>query len=184
MNRTLKAILYPLIPSSSPRLHDKRRKGLFYRHAPARVLECQQEQDRIFWSTFLKNRKSGTFLEVGGDGVVGSHTIGLEINQGWEGAFWSRQTNPRPRIGSVRKCQTLVDFETLPKLPRVDLLAVHQSLENPEVWELVRENRLHPRWVVVENREPDPQWCHLLEGLGYRLKFFFHDDEYYQFKGK
>jgi hypothetical protein len=33
---------------------------------------------------------------------------------------------------------------------------------------------------VIENREGDPQWAQLLEASGYKLKFFYHDDEYFE----
>jgi hypothetical protein len=55
-------------------------------------------------------------------------------------------------------------------------------MESAAVWEALRTAKLQSKWVIVENREPDPQWCRLLEGMGYRMKFFFHDDEYYEFK--
>jgi len=62
----------------------------------------------------------------------------------------------------------------------MDLLAVHQLHESRKVLESLKGTGPRPRWVIVENREPDPQWCRLLEGVGYRLRFFFHDDEYYE----
>jgi len=34
----------------------------------------------------------------------------------------------------------------------------------------------------VENAQPDPRWCRFLKRLGYELRFFFHDDEYYELK--
>ena len=61
-----------------------------------------------------------------------------------------------------------------------DLLAVHRPTDFPEIWAALRSGRLRPGWVVVENREPDPRWCRLLEEQGYRLKFYFHDDEYFE----
>jgi len=182
LSQKTKAIFYPLFPSSSPALHAKRRKGMYYRHAGPEVLECQKEQDKIYWRVFLSDQKKGNFLEVGGDGVVGSHTLGLELNRGWEGAFCSHEPKLRQRAESVRKCETLEKLKEFPQMKKPDLLAVHQPFMYPDAWDQVRTNQLNPRWIIVENRDPDPQWCRLLEGLGYKLKFFFHDDEYYKLK--
>jgi hypothetical protein len=51
-----------------------------------------------------------------------------------------------------------------------------------EFWDEIEAGRLVAKWVIVENREPDPRWCRLLERSGYRLKFFFQDDEYFELK--
>lgn len=113
---------------------------------------------------------------------MGSHTLGLEFNRGWEGAFCSHEPKLRQRVESLRQCETLENLKEFPKRKKPELLAVHQPIKYPEVWDRVRMNQLHPRWIILENREPDPQWCRLLEGLGYKLKFFFYDDEYYELK--
>ncbi len=63
-----------------------------------------------------------------------------------------------------------------------DLVAIHRPEEFPRLWESLRTRRLRPRWVIVENREPDDRWAQILEGVGYRLKLFFHDDEYYELR--
>jgi len=65
----------------------------------------------------------------------------------------------------------------------INLLAVHQLPESRKVLESLQGTGPRPRWVIVENRVPDPHWCRLLEGVGYRLRFFFHDDEYYELRG-
>jgi hypothetical protein len=62
----------------------------------------------------------------------------------------------------------------------IDLLAIHQPKEFSEIWKSLEEKKNQPLWVIVENRSPDPKWCRFLEGLGYKLRFFFHDDEYYE----
>ena len=56
--------------------------------------------------------------------------------------------------------------------------------EFSEIWKSLEEKKIQPQWVIVENRSPDPKWCRFLEGLGYKLRFFFHDDEYYELKTK
>lgn len=60
-----------------------------------------------------------------------------------------------------------------------DLVAIHRPGEFSEIWKSFQGRRLRPRWVIVENPGPDPRWARVLEGVGYRLKFFFHDDEYF-----
>jgi hypothetical protein len=180
MSRAIKALFYPFLPSSSSALHAKRRKGLLYRNVATGVLECQKEQDRIFWEKFLMAQEPGFFLEVGGDGVVGSNSLGLETILGWKGAFWANQAKLRDRAKSVRKCRILKNPEDLTALNRLDLLAIHSPTEYFNQPNRTDGGLLQARWIIVENREPDPVWCRRLERSGYRLKFFFHDDEYYE----
>jgi len=182
MKKKLKGLAYSLFPSSSERLHAKRRKGLFYRHADSGALECQRDQDRIFWTGFLQPKKKGHFAEFGGNGVIGSHTLGLELLHGWKGTIWVEGKRPLKEAAAVRSCQIAGKREPFPTERTVDLLAIHRPSEFPKVWEDLKAGRLQPRWVIVENREPDTQWCRLLERSGYRLRFFFHDDEYYGLK--
>jgi hypothetical protein len=155
---------------------------LAYRYFPEDGLECQQEQDRLFWSLFVHPEQGGRFLEIGGDGVTGSHTLGLELSHGWEGAAYVEAGKSLKRGMKIRKCRVLSTGEGFSGQPQVDLLAIHRPMESAAVWEALRTAKLQSKWVIVENREPDPQWCRLLEGMGYRMKFFFHDDEYYEFK--
>jgi len=184
LSRWIKALCYPMMPSIFPRWHDKRRKGLAYRHVPAGILECQTEQDRIFWKKFLHPEGGGRFLEIGaGDGVTGSHSLGLELSHGWRGGLWEPALSRRDQSPGIRQCDWLVGV----KEPRLDeshdlLLAIHRPFDFSGVWDQLSTGRLKPGWVIIENREPDPQWCRLLERSGYRLRFFFHDDEYYELK--
>jgi hypothetical protein len=175
-----KGWVYPLLPSRTRRLHEKRRKGLGYRHVPAGTLECQREQDRVFWNRFLKPEKGGRFLEVGGDGVVGSHTLGLELHHAWRGLLWEPRPKPRQQAQTRRQCPVDDVGDPLAMTKSPDLMAIHRPEEFPRLWECLRVRHLRPRWVIVENREPDDRWAQLLEGVGYRLKLFFHDDEYYE----
>ena len=89
---------------------------------------------------------------------------------------------PRMRAAKARKCPVWSDEKKPYFSEPIELLAIHRPSEFPSVWTQLREGRLKPGWVVVENRDPDPHWCRLLEGSGYRLKFFFHDDEYFELK--
>ena len=183
LERFVKSLVYPLLPSRGRKWHEKRRKGLAYRFAPREALECQREQNRLFWSLFLHPEQGGRFLEIGGDGVVGSQTLGLELWHGWVGAIFEPQEIPRCRAKRVRKCPVLGSEEGCSLDTSIDLLAIHRPNEFPEVWKGVSEGRVKPRWIVVENCGADPQWARILGRLGYQLQFFFHDDEYYELQG-
>jgi len=178
--RFFKSLWYPLLPSVSIHSHQKRRKGLYYRACPRGGLECQQEQDRIFWEKFLHPEPGGRFLEVGGDGVTGSHTLGLELKNGWKGGLWEPAEMPRKRAAKVRSCDVLSGNEILKFSGTIQLLAIHRPSDVPGVWDQLTTGQLRPGWVIVENREPDPHWCRRLERSGYQLRFFFHDDEYFK----
>jgi hypothetical protein len=142
-------------------------------------LECQTEQDRIFWKNFLHPQAGGFFLEVGpGDGSVGSHTLALERDCQWQGLLWETLPRARQKAQQHRSSPVSSDESTVGKTPP-DLVAIHRPVIFPWIWKDLEGGKLRPRWVIVENREPDPYWCRLLEALGYRLKFYFHDDEYY-----
>jgi len=180
LTRFLKAGLYPLLPSLNKAWHQKRRKGLAYRYFSEGVLECQQEQDRLFWSHFLKPGKAGRFLEVGGDGVVGSQTLGLELKHGWKGAIFQPQEIPRCRAKQARKCPVLGSEDGFPYDAVLDLLAIYRPSEFPEVWQGLSDGRLKARWVVVGNREADPNWCRLLGEMGFSMKLFIQNTEYYK----
>jgi hypothetical protein len=181
--RQLKGWIYSRYSSSSAKLHEKRRKGLFYRFVPAEILTCQIEQDRIFWEKFLRPKMGGVFWEVGaGDGVVGSHTLGLEIKCGWEGTNFEPHKHPSLYAAKVRKCRMVATNKEFGSEKKPDLVAIHRPQEFPVIWERLDEGLIAPQWVIVENAQPDPKWCRFLERLGYELRFFFHDDEYYEFQ--
>jgi len=180
--RLWKALIYTRIPSVSPWAHEKHRKGLLYRSCPSDVLECQKEQNRVFWSLFLKPQKGGEFLEVGGNGIVGSHALELELSYGWNGAVELQGRRSQEQLQKVRRCRVLGFGEVSTWKSSIDLLAIHQPEESSEIWKILEENKTQPLWVIVENRHPDPKWCRFLKRLGYELRFFFHDDEYYEFQ--
>lgn len=178
--RWFKGWFYAALPAGIGALHGKRRKGLFYRYAPEAFLECQREQDRIFWEKILRPSAAGEFLELGGDGVIGSHTLGLELIHRWKGSMVVLGSMAKQGAYKARKCRVTGDPGDFTRHGRPGLLAVHRPAEFPGIWDAFRSGDLRPKWVVVENREPDPQWCQLLERSGYRLRFFFHDDEYFK----
>jgi len=180
--RLWKALVYPRIPSVSRWAHEKRRKGLLYRWCSPDELECQKEQNRTFWRLFLKPKKGGEFLEVGGNGIVGSQTLELELSYGWKGTVQVQGRRSQEQLQNVRKCRLLEAKEISSWKSSIDLLAIHQSDETSEIWKALEGKKVRPLWVIVENRHPDPKWCRFLEDLGYKLRFFFHDDEYYELK--
>ena len=185
--RQLKGWIYSHYPSSSSKLHEKRRKGLFYLNVSPEIIVCQKSQDRIFWDKFLRPQVGGVFWEVGaGDGVVGSHTLGLEIQYGWSGTLWEPNPGPRGRATRMRKCRVLGAGEETEQesVKQLDLLAIHRPREFSWVWERLTARANRPLWVIVETPEPDPQWTKLLESCGYKKRLFFHDDEYYELQAQ
>lgn len=185
LRRLFKGWWYPLLPSGISTLHGKRRKGLFYRHSDPGVLESQREQDAVFWRNFLRPQKGGSFLEIGaGDGVIGSHTLGLELHHQWSGSLWEPAPGPRLRAQQLRRCRVPDAGEAWPAEGSIDLLAIHRPGEFEEIWRGFPQGRVLPEWVIVENPHPEVRWARVLEGAGYALRFFFHDDEYYHWQAR
>ena len=181
LSRMIRGWGYALLPSWSSSLHAKKRKGLFYRHSETGVLVCQVEQDRIFWEKFLHPSGGGSFLELGtGDGVVGSHTLGLELRHGWRGLICPGRGLAGRRAAATRAC-TVAESGPVPPFPAVvDLLVIHRPEEHGEIWNRILSKELRPRWVIVENADPNPSWARRLERRGYLFRWFFHDDEYFE----
>ena len=173
-------MLYRLFPSWSKGLHRKKRKGLATRWPG---LECQRTQDAIFWEKFLRGSREGTFWEVGcGDGTTGSCTLVLETIRGWKGILW--ETLPLPRRSATKRRTELVLETPNPDVmlmhPLPDLLFIRRPVEFPWVWTWLEQGKIRPRWLVVENPQPHPNWVLWLESRNYRLRWFFHDDEYFE----
>lgn len=66
---------YQWLPSVSTHWHKKRRKGLQSKWQGEQVLECQAEQDRIFWEKVLMYSESPekAHLELLGEAALGYH---------------------------------------------------------------------------------------------------------------
>ena len=176
-------MLYRFFPSWSKGLHRKKRKGLATRWPG---LECQRTQDAIFWEKFLRGTREGTFWEVGaGDGVTGSQTLCLETEKNWKGALWEPCEGPRETASKHRK-GSVIGWHTDPvralqtKSPNPDLLAVHRPDEFLWVWNVLSAGKITPRWVIVENPDAEVRWASKLLECGYRLVWFFQDDEYFE----
>lgn len=181
--RRLKTRIYRLFPSYNPWCHEKRRKGLQRSFAGSEIIECQLEQDRIFLGNFLTKNQTGLFWEVGcGDGTTGSCTLALELHLGWKGLLWEPSSHPRRQAG-IRRSALVME----PENPDVllnhgipDLVVIRRPKEFPWVWDMLENKKIRPSWVVVENPRPAIDWVHMLESGNFRLRWFFHDDEYFE----
>lgn len=178
---SFKSKLYRALPSLNPWWHNKRRKGLERLFGKNRLLVCQTEQDRIFTQYFLKGGPAGIFWEIGcGDGTTGSPSLHLE-QAGWRGLLWENREIPRRAARTRRACAVWGDEPADLRLqgPDPDFLAIRRPGEFPWIWNWLEKESLRPRWVTVENPGPAVGWLRRLQTGGYRLRWFFHDDEYY-----
>ena len=108
MLKKIKRLIYRHLPAWSSSLHAKRRKGFQSKWHGEEVLECQAEQDRIFWEKVLGQRTKGIFWELDtGDGATGSHGISLEESHGWKGVLWEERVKPAEYARKVRQSSVL-----------------------------------------------------------------------------
>jgi hypothetical protein len=188
--RSARRFFYPYLPSLGQTWHAKRRKGLQVRWEGDEVLECQREQDRIFQARLLGAMAGGVFWELGaGDGVTGSCTLNLEQVGGWRGCLWEPRPIPAARATRLRRNPVLSGGgqswdRLLTVAPGPDLVCIRRPDEHSWWWEWIESGRIRPRWVIVENPQPDPQWQQRLAARRYRLRWFFHDDEYFWNPGR
>jgi len=75
MVRRIRHILYRFLPSINNRWHAKRRKRLQSKWGGDESLECQAEQNRIFWEKVLTYSESPekAHLELLGEAALGYH---------------------------------------------------------------------------------------------------------------
>lgn len=180
----LKHRLYRLLPSFIPWLHEKRRKGLQRSLAGPEILECQSEQDWLFKEYFLEKCSKGFFWELDcGDGTTGSCTLCLEAQHGWKGVLWEGSSIPRQAASRRRRMPVQGDEPSEKCLlgqASPDLLVLRKPSAHPWIWSQLQDRFIRPGWILIQNPSPDPAWAQRLERENYRLKWFFHDDEYYQ----
>ena len=187
--RDLRRWLYRWIPSRSDHWHAKRRKGLQSKWGGGRVLECQSEQDRIFWEKVLQKKTRGTFWEVdAGDGSTGSHGVFLEEKAGWKGAVWESCERPARTAQKTRKSEVLNESSPFPealaeKFAAPDLLILRKIERLSQLEKILRTKSVQPTWLVIQAPCPVARVPRLLRPLGYRMIWAFHDDEYYQRSG-
>lgn len=178
---SFKSIVYRALPSLNRWCHGKRRKGFSSLCGGKNPLVCQTEQDRIFLRYFWKEKKVGCFWEIGcGDGTTGSCTLQLE-QSGWRGLLWEERKVPRATAQTRRSSLVLGGDPQEIKVtgPAPDFLAIRKPGEYPWIWGWLGMGVIRPRWVAVENPQPALDWVRQLEPCGFRLRWFFHDDEYY-----
>ena len=181
---------YQWLPSVSTHWHKKRRKGLQSKWRGEQVLECQAEQDRIFWEKVLGQRTKGTFWELdAGDGVTGSHGISLEESHGWKGVVWEERQKPAVYARKARQSSVLGDgsgfFNSLiQKIPSPDLIILRNKARLGDLVHKAIKFGVSPKWMVIESAHAEAETARLMRSVGYRMIWAFHDDEYYQKSGK
>lgn len=189
MIRRIRHILYRLLPSINNRWHTKRRRGQQSKWGGNASLECQTEQDRIFWEKVLQKKTGGTFWEVdAGDGSTGSHGVFLEEKAGWKGAVWESCERPARTARKIRKSEVLNESSPFPealaeKFAAPDLLILRKIERLSQLEKILRTKSVQPAWLVIQAPCPVARVPRLLKPLGYRMIWAFHDDEYYQRSG-
>jgi hypothetical protein len=190
MLKKIKRFLYRVLPEWSSSFHAKKRKGFQSKWRGEEVLECQVEQDRIFWEKVLGQSTKGTFWELdAGDGVTGSHGISLEESHGWKGVLWEERQKPAEYARKVRQSRVLGDgsgfFNSLvQKIPSPDLIILRNKTRLGDLIHKIVDGGIAPRWLVIESAHADAETARLMRSAGYRMVWAFHDDEYYQSCGK
>ena len=106
--KKIKRFIYRHLPAWGTLFHAKRRKGFQSKWQGEQVLECQAEQDRIFWEKVLEKKTQGSFWELdAGDGATGSHGISLEESHGWKGVLWEERQKPAEYARKARQSSVL-----------------------------------------------------------------------------
>jgi hypothetical protein len=172
-------------------LHAKRRKGWLRCAQAEHPLRYGQElQDLVLFENILHGQKNGVFWELGaGDGVVGLHSLALELFHGWRGVLVEHKPRALPwRMARERRtaqcCEAapenfLTALKSLPeKLAKPDVLASQSAAWNEAAVAAVLTGALTPRVLILYLPEPDTRWVHRLRAK-HRLAFAYHDDEYY-----
>jgi len=190
MVRKIRHIIYRFLPPINNRWHAKKRKGQQSKWRGEQVLECQVEQDRIFWEKVLGQRAKETFWELdAGDGVTGSHGISLEESHGWKGVLWEERQKPAVCARKARQSSVLGDgsgfFNSLiQKIPSPDLIILRNKVRLGDLVHKAIKFGVSPKWMVIESAHAEAETARLMRSVGYRMVWAFHDDEYYQWSGR
>lgn len=187
----MKHKLYCWLPSWNKSLHAKRRKGWFRCAQAEYPLQFgQQLQDLMLFDKILRQKKNGVFWELGaGDGVVGLHSLALELFHGWNGVLIEHSPRPLPwkMAQARRRAQCLeippANYPTALKsipanLAQPDLVACHSEEWNEAAVQAALSGALRPRVFILQVPLADPRWLRRLRPA-YRFAFSLHDDEYY-----
>jgi len=187
----LKHKLYRWLPSWSNSLHAKRRKGWMRCAQAEHPLKFGQElQDLVLFENILAQKKDGVFWELGaGDGVVGLHSLALELFHGWKGVLIEHAPRPLPwKMAQERRralCMEAAHSDypaNLKKIPteltKPELVACHSEAWNETAVQATLAGTLRPRVLILHLPQADLRWVSRLQPH-YRFAFAFHDDEYY-----
>lgn len=190
MLKKIKRLIYRHLPAWSSSFHAKRRKGFQSKWHGEEVLECQVEQDQIFWEKVLGRKSKGTFWELdAGDGATGSHGVSLEESHGWKGVLWEERAKPADYARKVRQSSVLGGgsgfFNSLIQaVPSPDLIILRNKARLGGLVHEILNGTVVPRWLVIESARAEVETARLMRSAGYRMVWAFHDDEYYQRGGK
>ncbi len=190
MVRRIRHILYRFLPSINNRWHAKKRKGQQSKWQGEQVLECQVEQDQIFWEKVLGQKSKGTFWELdAGDGATGSHGISLEESHGWKGVLLEERAKPAEYARKVRQSSVLGGgsgfFNSLIQaFPSPDLIILRNKARLGGLVHEILKGTVVPKWLVIESARAEVKIAQLMRSAGYRMVWAFHDDEYYQRSGR
>jgi len=190
MLKKIKRFLYRVLPEWSSSFHAKKRKGFQSKWRGEEVLECQAEQDRIFWEKVLEKKTQGSFWELdAGDGATGSHGISLEESHGWKGILWEERAKPAEYARKVRQSSVLGGgsgfFNSLIQaFPSPDLIILRNKARLGDLVHEILNGTVVPRWLVIESARAEVETAQLMRSAGYRMVWAFHDDEYYQRSGR
>lgn len=187
----MKHQLYVKLPSWTRGLHAKRRKGWRRCAEAEHPLKFGQElQDLVLFEKILHRQTGGVFWELGaGDGVIGLHSLALEMFHGWQGVLVEHAPRPLPwKMARERRKAQLVEaspkdfpsaLKSLPEnLAKPEVLACHSAAWNEAVVAAALAGTVRPRVLILQAPQADVRWVKALRPR-YRLAFAFHDDEYY-----
>jgi len=130
------------------------------------------------------------FWELGaGDGVVGLHSLALELFHGWDGVLVEHAPRALPwRMARERRRAQCLEaapagypaaLKTGPtKFAKPDLVAAHSEAWNEVAVQAALAGTLRPRVLILHLPRADARWVRRLRPC-YRLAFAYHDDEYY-----
>lgn len=146
----------------------RRRAGVVRRLHSIRMMlgagyaySSQAGQDMVV-DNLLKNKRNGTFLDVGGyDGITGSNTFFLEVHRGWTGTLVEPVPAQLKKAQEIRRCPCL-GVAVAATDGEADFIEVAQGFTqmsgladsyDPKLLETVRADKRHKeKTVKVQTR--------------------------------